>query len=295
VNRYRHVDAMKAEGFRVSAACEAAEISTSAYYDWKSREAAGANDAEFEEAYLLNEIFDIHTGSDSTYGSPRVTKELRRNGYCVNHKRVERLMAENDIVGVTPRRFVRTTLPAKLAPELPDLVRGDFGPGEPNRRYCGDITYIPTGEGWLYLASVIDLGSRRLAGWAMADNMRTGLVSSALRRALELRGCLAGALFHADRGSQYLSGEYRALCDGLGVRQSAGRVATCFDNSAAESLWASLKRELVHRYRFETRAEAKRAITAWINRYNATRLHSSIGYLPPVEWEISYYLQQEAA
>jgi transposase InsO family protein len=121
-----------------------------------------------------------------------VTKELRRHGYCVNHKRAVRLMAENDIVGVTPRRFVRTTLPAKLAPELPDLVRGDFGPGEPNRRYCGDITYVPTGEGWLYLASVIDLGSRRLAGWAMDDNMRTGLVSSALRRALELRGASPG-------------------------------------------------------------------------------------------------------
>jgi transposase InsO family protein len=224
-----------------------------------------------------------------------VTKELRRRGYCVNHKRVERLMAQNDIVGVTPRRFVRTTLPAKLAPGLDDLVDRDFSPGTPNRRYAGDITYVPTGEGWLYVASVLDLGSRRLAGWAMADNMRTSLVTSAMQRAVALRGCLAGAIFHSDLGSQYLSGEYRALCRHLGLRQSAGRVGTCFDNSAAESFWSSLKRELVHRYRFATRSEAKAAITAWILRYNTTRLHSTIGYIPPVEWEITYYLDQQAA
>jgi len=295
VSRYRHVDAMKAEGFPVAAACEAAEVSTSVYYGWKARELAGPSDAELDEAYLLNEIFDIHAGSDATYGSPRMTRQLRRQGYCVNHKRVERLMAENDIVGVTPRRFVRTTLPAALAPKLPDLVGGDFSPGQPNRRYYGDITYVPTAEGWLYVASVLDLGSRRLAGWAMAEHMRTELVSSALEQALALRGSVAGALFHSDLGSQYLSGDYRALCRRLGLAQSAGRVGTCFDNSAAEAFWGSLKRELVHRYRFETRADAKRAITAWITRYNSTRLHSTIGYVPPIEWEIGYYFQQQAA
>ena len=294
MSRYRHVDAMKAEGFPVRAACEAAEVSTSAYYDWKAKEVAGPSGAEVEEAHLVNEIFDIHAETDKTYGSPRVTAEPRRRGYCVNHKRVERLMAGHDIVGITPRRFVRTTLPAPFAAELPDLVQGDFSPGQPNRRYCGDITYVPTGEGWLYLASVLDLGSRRLAGWAMAEHMRTELVSSALEATADLRGCVAGATFHSDRGAQYLSGDYRSLCKRLGVSQSAGRVATCFDNSAAEAFWSTLKRELVHRYRFETRAHAKRAITAWINRYNSTRLHSTIGYVPPVEWEISYHLQQAA-
>ena len=293
MSRYRHVDAMKAEGFPIAAACRAAEVARSAYYAWKAAEMAGPTSAELEEAYLVNAIIDLHAGSDATYGSPRVTKELHRRGYCVNHKRTERLMAANGIVGVAPRRFVRTTLPAGTVPKLPDLVCQDFSTGAPNLRYCGDITYVATGEGWLYLASVLDLGSRRLAGWEMADHMRTELVSSALERALELRGSLAGALFHSDLGAQYLSGDYRALCNKLGVTQSAGRAGTCFDNSAAESLWASLKRELVHRYRFATRAEAKAAITAWINRYNTVRLHSSIGYVPPVEWEITYYLQQE--
>lgn len=295
MSRYRHVDAMKAAGFPIAAACEAAEVSRSAYYEWKANEATGPSQAELDEAYLVNEIIDIHAATDGTYGSPRVAKELRRRGYCTNHKRVERLMAEHGVAGVTPRRFVRTTLPAPYTEDIPDLVQGDFSPGEPNRRYAGDITYIPTGEGWLYLASVLDLGSRRLAGWAMAEHMRAELVSSALEATADLRGCVSGALFHSDRGTQYLSGDYRALCKYLGINQLAGRVATCFDNSAAEAFWSSLKRELVHRYRFETRADAIRAITAWINRYNKTRLHSSIGYVPPIEWEISYYLERQAA
>jgi len=195
-----------------------------------------------------------------------MTGELRRRGFCVNHKRTERLMAENGIVAVTPRRLVRTTLPATLAVPLPDLIGRDFSIGEPNRRYVGDITYIPTDEGWLYLASVLDLGSRRLAGWHMAAHMRSELVERALERAGDLRGCLAGATFHSDLGSQYLSGDYRALCERLGVRQSAGRVGSSADNAAAESFWSRLKRELVHRYRFKTRDEARFAITAWIHR-----------------------------
>ena len=227
MSRYHHVSAMKAEGFPVEAACRAAEVSTSAYYDWKAKEAAGPSGKELEDACVVAEMRAIHEELDATYGSPRMTKELRRRGFCVNHKRTERLMAEHGIVAVTPRRSVRTTIRGDLAPPLPDLVGGDFSPGEPNRRYCGDITYVPTGEGWLFLATVLDLGSRRLAGWEMADNMRTELVEEALLRALELRGSLTGALFHSDRGSQYLSGDYRRLCERLGVAQSAGRVATC--------------------------------------------------------------------
>lgn len=173
-----------------------------AYYEWKDREGAGPSEADREEACVVAEMQAIHEELDETYGSPRMTKELRRRGFCVNHKRVERLMALNGIVGVTPRRSVRTTIRSELSPPLPDLIGGDFSPGEPNRRYCGDITYVPTGEGWLYLASVLDLGSRRLAGWNMADHMRSELVEVALERACELRGCLAGATFHSDRGSQ---------------------------------------------------------------------------------------------
>lgn len=296
MSRYRFVSAMKAEGFPIDAACGAAEVSTSAYYEWLCR-AAGPTDAELDEANLINQIRDIHADSDSTYGSPRVTRELRRRGYCVNHKRTERLMAANAIVGVTPRRRTpRTTMAAEGAPPLPDLIGRDFSPGEPDRRWAGDITYIGTDEGWLYLASVLDLGSRRLVGWAMDETMPTGLVADALGRAVDLRGGdVAGVVFHSDRGSQYLSAEYRALCDRLGVRQSAGRVATCFDNSAAESFWSTLKRELVHRYRFATRADAAAAITAWIRRYNNVRLHSTLGYVPPIEWELHYRLAEQQA
>lgn len=258
MTRYHHVDAMKAEGFPVAAACTAAEVSTSAYYEWRDRQAV-PSEAAIVEADLVERIKLVHRDSDGTYGAPRVTAELARRGYCANHKRIERLMALHGIAGVTARRRVRTTIPAKDAPPLPDLVGQDFAPGEPNRRYCGDITYVATGEGWCYLASVLDLGSRRLAGFAIADHMRSELVATALSMAAELRDGLAGAVFHSDRGSQYLSADYAALCERLGVARSAGRVATCFDNSAAESFWSSLKRELVHRYRFATRAEVTAA------------------------------------
>ncbi len=297
MSRYRFVSAMKAEKFPVAAACEVAEVSTSAYYKWLDR-TESPTAAELDEAHLVNEMIDIHRESEGTYGSPRITAALRRQGYCVNHKRAERLMGTYGIVGlVERRRRPRTTMAAEGAPPLPDLIGQDFRPGEPDRRWCGDITYVPTGEGWLYLASVLDLGSRRLIGWAMDATMPTGLVSGALERAVDLRGGdIAGVIFHTDRGAQYLSREFRELCDRLQIRQSAGRVATCFDNSAAESFWSTLKRELVHRFRFATRAEATAAITAWIRRYNNVRLHSTLGFVPPVEWELHYRLiRQQAA
>ena len=296
MTRYRWVSARKAEGFPVRAACRVAEVAPASFYEWRER-SSSPTEAELAEAFLVNEIIDIHAESDSTYGSPRVHAALRRRGFCTNHKRVERLMASHDIVGITERRRApRTTMAAEGAPPLPDLVGQDFRPGEPDRRWCGDITYVATDEGWLYLASVLDLGSRRLVGWAMDATMPASLVAEALNRALGLRGgAVDGVVFHSDRGSQYLSREYRDLCDRHGVVQSAGRVATCYDNSAAESFWSSLKRELVHRYRFATRAEAKVAITAWIKRYNNVRLHSSIGYVPPIEWELRYRLNQQQA
>lgn len=291
--RYHHVDAMKAEGFPVRAACGAAEISSSSYYEWKERDTGGPSESERSEHALLAEIREIHADSDQSYGSPRTTRELRRRGRRVNHKRVERLMRVHELVGITERRRVRTTIPAEDAPPLPDLVERCFAPGAPDVAWAGDITYIRTSEGWLYLSSVLDLGSRRLLGWSIDDNMATPLVADALSDAVRVRGGHAvGVIFHSDRGSQYLSETYRALCVSFGIRQSAGRVATCFDNSVAEAFWSSLKRELVHRYRFATRAEARAAITSWIHRYNAVRLHSSLDYVPPIEWELNYRRQQ---
>jgi putative transposase len=292
VTRYRHVQAMKAEGFPVRAACSAAEVSSSGYYEWAADEEGGPRPTRREEQQLLSEIREIHAASKRSYGSPRVTAELARQGRRVNHKRVERLMRLHDVVGLTERRRVRTTIPAENAPQLLDLVGRNFAPGDPDIAWAGDITYVPTDEGWLYLASVLDLGSRRLIGWAMDDNMATPLVATALERAIELRDGVRGVIFHSDRGAQYLSGTYRGLCERNGVRQSAGRVATCFDNSVAEAFWSSLKRELVHRLRFATRAQAKAAIEEWIRRYNAVRLHSSLGYVPPIEWELNYRRSQ---
>jgi transposase InsO family protein len=284
---------MKAEGFPVAAACEAAEVSTSAFYDWLAR-SGGPTLAEWDEALVVNEIHRVHDELDDTYGSPRMTAELADRGFCVNHKRVERLMAEHGIYARDGRRKkVRTTIPDVSAPPLPDLVQRDFTTGEPGERTCGDITYIPTDEGWLFLADVLDLGSRRVVGYAMDERMPAELVARALEMAVDIRGGdVAGMVFHHDRGSQYLSREFRNLCDRLGVAQSVGRIGSSQDNAPAESFWATLKRELVHRCRFATRADARRAIIAWINHYNALRRHSSIGNISPIEWELRYARRQ---
>ena len=289
MTRYRWVAARKAEGFPITMACTVADVSRQAFHDWRARVAAGPTAAARTEAELVVQIRKIHDEFDGTYGEPRVTEELARRGRPTNHKRVERLMRLHGIVGVHKPAKVRTTIPAEDAPPLPDLIGRRFNPGRPDVAWVGDITYIPSGEGWLYLASVLDLGSRRLLGYSMADHMRTELVADALAMAAGARGgATAGIIFHGDRGSQYLSGDYRQLVADLEMRQSVGRTGVCWDNSVAESFWSSLKRELVHRYRFPDRATARRAIFAWINRYNQLRLHSSLGYLPPIEWENKY-------
>ena len=289
MTRYRWIAAQKAEGFPITAACKVAQVSRQAFGDWRARAAAGPTRAEGAEAELVAEIRQVHDEFDGTYGEPRITTELARRGRTVNHKRVERLMRINGIVGVHRAARVRTTIPAEDAPPLPDLIGRRFDPGQPDVAWVGDITYVPTGEGWLYLASVLDLGSRRLLGYSMADHMRTELVADALTMAAGTRGgATTGIIFHGDRGSQYLSGDYRQLVADLEMLQSVGRTGVCWDNSVAEAFWSSLKRELVHRYRFPDRATARRAIFAWINRYNQLRLHSSLGYLPPVEWENQY-------
>lgn len=281
------VDSRKAEGFPVAAACAAAGISTSAYYEIAGR--SGPTGKQWADAHLINAMIDIHRAKDKTYGVPRMARELADRGIEVNRKRVERLMRENGLVGVHKRRKVRTTIPAEENPPVPDLVGRRFAPGAPDVAWASDITYIRTGEGWLFLASVLDLGSRRLIGYSMADHMRTELVSAALDMAVAARGGhVYGIIAHADRGSQYMSNDYRCRIADLGMKQSVGRTGICWDNAVAEAFWATLKRELVDRYRFATRADARRAIFAWINYYNRARLHSSLDYQSPEAWETGY-------
>ncbi len=293
MTRYWWVAARKAEGFPITVACRVADVSRQAFHDWRARTAAGPTATELAEAELVAVMRAIHAESDATYGEPRMTEELARRERPVNHKRVRRLMRLHGIVGVFKPAKVRTTIPAEEHPPLPDLVGRRFAPAAPDVVWCGDITYVKTGEGWLYVASVLDLGSRRLLGYSMAEHMRTELIADALEMAAATRGGkTAGIIFHGDRGSQYMSSDYRELIADLDMIQSVGRTGVCWDNAVAESFWSSLKREVVYRYRFPDRATARRAIFSWINRYNHHRLHSSLRYVPPVEWEQLYRQHQ---
>jgi putative transposase len=291
VSRYRCVDAQKAAGFPVVAACRAAGVSVSAFYAWTAKRKQGQPAAEQAQAELVDEIRTIHRESAGTYGSPRVTHELRRRGWRVNHKRVEQLMAAHGIVGHRPRRR-RGLTKADTTPPAPDLVGRLFNPDQPDVAWCGDLTFIPTEEGWLYLASVLDLASRHLVGWSMGTHHDARLVTSALGAAVATRDRtrMNGTIFHTDRGSEYTSTACVDACARLGLRRSMGRTGSCLDNAVAESFFATLKVELVDRCRYRTRAEARASIFAWIHRYNRVRLHSTIGYLPPVEWERQHAL-----
>jgi putative transposase len=292
--RYRCVDAQKAAGFPVAAACDAAGVSTSAYYAFTASAAQQPSHRQQEETRLVHEVRRIHARSRGTYGSPRMTAELRRRGWHVNHKRVERLMRTNGIVGYRPRRRRSLTKPDSTTPPAPDLLGRLFDPDRLDVAWCGDVTYVPTDEGWLYLASVIDLASRRLLGYAMGDHHDAALVVGALEGAVATRGRrrMPGTIFHSDRGSEYTAAATVAACTRLGLQRSMSRTGSCLDNAAAEAWFASLKVELTGRVRYRTRAEARSAIFAWIAWYNGGRLHSARQYRSPMEWERQHVLTE---
>jgi transposase InsO family protein len=272
----------------VAEMCRVLEVSRSGFYDWWDRP---PSDRELGDRQLAVEIEAIWECSDRTYGAPRVHRWLRKQGFRVGRKRVARIMALNDWDGETGRRKVRTTIVDRGATAAGDLVRRDFNPAEPDRTWCGDITYLRTGEGWLFLATVIDLFSRRVIGWSVATHMRTSLVADALTMAVATRGgTVEGVVFHSDRGSQYTSATFGVLCSQLGVVQSMGATGVCWDNAAAESFFGTLKRELANRRRWDTRADARRDLIRWIEGwFNTRRLHSSIDYNAPIEFENLHY------
>jgi len=279
------IEAEEAAGHSVQRACGLLEVSKSAYYE---RKKAVPSPRELSDRELAAKITAIHAESHGTYGSPRVQKELRHRGEPVGRRRVSRLMRLAGVEGRCKKRWRKTTIqdPAATAEDL-DLVRRSFEVGGAlDARYCGDITYIPTWEGWAYLATVIDLASRRVVGWAVADHMRTELVIEALEQAFGARRPPKGVIFHSDRGCQYTSKDHRDLARAHGVVLSLGRKGDCFDNAVAESFFATLKRELVDRRAWPTRAGLRRALFEYIQGwYNTRRLHSSLGYLSPSAYE----------
>jgi putative transposase len=243
--------------------------------------------ATFNSA-LLAEIRQVHRDSGQRYGSPRVHAALRTQGRGASRGRIERLMRRYGIRAImAPPRRVRTTDSRHDLPIAANLIARDFTAAAPNRVWLADITYIPTAEGWLYLAAVMDLCSRKIVGWAMRDHMRVELVSSALTMAIRQQRPDAGLIHHSDRGVQYASHEYRAALAAADITASMSRKADCFDNAPMESFFHTLKTELVHHRQYQTRTDAMRDIFAFIEGfYNRTRLHSAIGYIAPIEMEL---------
>lgn len=286
MNRFRFIVAEQGSS-SVVRMCRVLEVSPSGFYAWQRRQLSQRAETDF---VLRERIQHIHTASHGTYGAPRIHAELRAGGMRTGKKRVARLMRSAGLAGRCPKRFRRTTIPPTqpTAPP-PDLVRRAFNPSGPDRLWVADITYINTWEGWLYLAVVLDAFSRRVVGWALADHLRTELASHALQMALAARRPACGLIHHSDRGSQYLSAAYVGLLTPQGARSSVGQPGTCWDNAVAESFFATLKTELVHRATWPTRQHARSAIFTYLEGfYNPRRRHSRLGYLSPADFELAH-------
>jgi transposase InsO family protein len=278
------IEAEEVAGHSVNHCCELFEVSRAAYYE---RRRNVPSQRAVTDAELTKQITGVHDESKGTYGSPRVHEELCKRGVACGRRRVRRLMRQAGLEGRAKKRWRKTTVADPAAEAARDLIQRHFGPcTELDRRYVGDITYIATWEGWAYLATVIDLASRRVVGWALADHMRTELVNEALEMAFVQRQPGEGAIFHSDRGCQYTSKEYGDLARANGVVLSVGRKGECWDNAVAESFFATIKRELIDTRAWPTRAGLQRGVFDYIEGwYNTRRLHSSLGYRSPAEYE----------
>ena len=269
--------------------CRFMQVSRSAYYDWLHRV---PTPGEKDDADLTGILQSEFNKSRATYGTRRLKAALLGRDRTVSRRRIGRLMREAGLACKTKRKFKATTNSKHDQPIAPNHLDRQFNVDRPNQVYAGDITYIHTQEGWLYLAVVIDLFSRQVVGWSMAEHMRTKLVNDALLMAVWKRKPEKGLMWHTDRGSQYASESHRALLTQHGIRQSMSRKGNCWDNAVSESFFHSLKTELIHHQTYQTRSEAKQAVFEYIEVfYNRERLHSANGYLSPVDYE----LQQKAA
>ena len=284
------IDAEKAN-HNISRMTELLAVSRSGYYAWAARKDAPPGPRAVRNAELTVKIRDFHAASDHVNGAPRILADLRDHGENVSQKTVAKIMRDNGIRGISPRPWQPVTTISDQGPHhIPDLVERRFDQGRLNLVWTSDITYLSTGQGWLYLAAVRDGCSRRVLGYAFSDSLHTDIVETALRRAVTFRdaatGPTAGVILHADRGCQYTSAQLAAAAEELDVRLSVGRTGVCWDNAQQESFWSTLKTEFYQRHRFRTRAEAIHAVSSWIDTvYNHRRRHSALGQLPPVAFE----------
>jgi putative transposase len=273
--------------FSIALACKLLEVSRSGFYDWRARRGRPATASQREEQLLVAAITVEHIASSYRYGSPRVHAELVDQGWQIGVNRVARLMAAHGLEGRSGRRRRHNlTRQAKAQPHVPDLVKRDFTADGPNLKWVSDISYVPTAQGWLYLAVIVDLYSKAVVGWALENHMRVELVTDALTMALAARRPPAGLIVHSDRGSQYTSKPWLDALDAAAARASMGRVGVCWDNAPAEAWFAGFKNELVHPIgAFVTARDAKVEIARYIRWHNTTRRHSALNMLAPHQWE----------
>ncbi|MFY0524713.1 IS3 family transposase [Archangium gephyra] len=290
--KFEFIDAEKAH-FPVDFMCQQLGVSRSGYYAWKERPESERDKADRDLAEVVTRI---HRDSRGTYGSPRVHAELRARGQRVSGKRVARLMNEHDIAARKRRRFVRTTDSRHNQPVAPNILERNFSPGQPNSTWATASSYVGTGQGWLYLAVVMDLFSRKVVGWSMSERLNRHLVLNALDMALKGRQPPQGLLHHSDRGSQYASTDYQQALAARGIQCSMSRKGNCWDNAVVESFFSSLKQELVYTTAFATHEQARLALFEYIEVfYNCQRRHSSLGYVSPVDFELAALPQKLAA
>ena len=299
--KYELIDAEKAttaatgeKKYTITAMCEWLEVSTSGYYEWQDRPESATTRRRQLLGLLVRKAFD---DSDETYGHRRVHAQLARRGEHCSPELVRALMREQGLVACQPRPWRHNLTDSDpCAGPIPDLVCRDFTAQAPGQKMVGDITYIPTWEGWLYLATVIDCHTKAVIGWAMGDNYKTPLISAAILMAARNHSLEPGAIFHSDRGSNYTSAQFADTLAALDLRHSVGRTGICYDNAMAESFFGALKNELVHRTVYPTREHARADIARYVEvRYNTLRLHSGLGYKTPLEVHNEYLNRQQTA
>jgi transposase InsO family protein len=291
-SKYEFIDAEK-DDYPISKMCEWMDVSRSGFHEWRGREESATARRQEELKLLIQHVF---TDSDGTYGYRRVHAELARLGVHVGDELVRRLMREMGLVACQPRPWRPVTTIAGDADTIPDLVRRDFTADAPGTKLVGDITYVRTWEGWLYLATVIDCHTKACIGYAMADHMRAELVTAALDMAAANFPLAEDAIFHSDRGTQYTSEAFAEHAAKLGLRRSVGRTGVCYDNAQAETFNAAVKVERVNRTAYPTREHARKDVTRYIEfRYNTKRLHSALGYRTPHEAYTDYLNTHNAA